>query len=212
MNILKRKISKHSVVIGLIIAAGFLLRFRQYFYNKSLWLDEASLALNIIHRPWWQLFKPLDYLQGAPVGFLLIEKFFIYLFGSGEYVLRLFPFISALAALFLFFNVARFLLDRDALVLAMTLMSFSGVLIYYSSECKQYSSDVFLALIVLNIFLRPYRPMISVVRALALGLMCAVFIFISHPIFFVLLGIAVVNVGSCIREKKWLTMAGLLSV
>jgi hypothetical protein len=56
-----------------VLILGLGLRLAQYA-GRSLWLDEALLALNIIHRPIGGLFRVLDYHQGAPLGFLLLEK------------------------------------------------------------------------------------------------------------------------------------------
>jgi hypothetical protein len=57
----------------LIIGLGIVLRLTQYVFNRSLWYDEANLALNIIDRSVLELFQPLDHDQGAPIGFLLLE-------------------------------------------------------------------------------------------------------------------------------------------
>src|SRR5207244_11823416 len=62
---------------------------------RSLWLDEALLALNIVRRPLSGMFRPLDYNQGAPVGFLLLEKLVTHAFGNGELSLRLIPLIRS---------------------------------------------------------------------------------------------------------------------
>jgi len=53
MNNEKFKLSIHNskLIIGSLLGLGVLLRLGQYFYNRSLWLDEAKLALNIIERP-----------------------------------------------------------------------------------------------------------------------------------------------------------------
>ncbi|MDE5108199.1 MAG: hypothetical protein O4808_14405, partial [Trichodesmium sp. St17_bin3_1_1] len=58
----------------LIIAFGVALRLIQYLSNRSLWADEAVLALNIVNRSYLELMQPLDYDQGAPIGFLIVEK------------------------------------------------------------------------------------------------------------------------------------------
>ncbi|MDY7021785.1 MAG: hypothetical protein SWJ54_10560, partial [Cyanobacteriota bacterium] len=71
---------------------GILVRLVQYLHNRSLWFDEANLALNIVNRSYLQLLSPLDNNQAAPPGFLWIEKLSIQLFGNNEYALRLFPF------------------------------------------------------------------------------------------------------------------------
>lgn len=56
------------------VLAGIYMRVKTYLFNRSLWLDEASLALNIVTRGFWNLLNPLDHNQGAPVGFLLATK------------------------------------------------------------------------------------------------------------------------------------------
>ena len=60
-----------------IILLGIFLRSYLYFLNRSLWADEASLAINLVTRDFSELAQLLDYHQAAPVGFLFVEKFFI---------------------------------------------------------------------------------------------------------------------------------------
>jgi hypothetical protein len=55
-----------------IILLGAVLRLRQYLLNRSLWADEASLAVNLVNRSFGELTELLDYHQAAPVGFLFI--------------------------------------------------------------------------------------------------------------------------------------------
>ncbi|MCX7754677.1 MAG: hypothetical protein N2117_05455, partial [Anaerolineales bacterium] len=81
-----------------LIGLGLVLRLRQYLINRSLWLDEAMLALNILHKDVWGLLGRLDYEQGAPVGFLLLEKLVVTLLGDGERALRLLPFLAGCAS------------------------------------------------------------------------------------------------------------------
>jgi len=61
-----------SKLARLAIIVGIVLRLRYYAFNRSLWLDESLLALNLIHRSYRQLLKPLDYSQGSRLGFLLV--------------------------------------------------------------------------------------------------------------------------------------------
>src|SRR5579864_5051728 len=129
------------------VTLGVLLRIRQYLFNRSLWLDESMLSLNIIRRSAAELAKPLDYAQAAPVGYLWLEKLAVHYFGTGELALRLVPLCLGIASIALFALVARNFLPPSAATIAVGLFSVSEPLIYYSSEVKQYSSDVAFALI-----------------------------------------------------------------
>ncbi len=91
------KWSFENISVLIIFLLGILLRLRQYFIGRSLWVDEAMLALNIVNRNFAGLLKPLDLDQGAPIGFLLVEKVFNLLLGRNEYSLRLFPLLLGLA-------------------------------------------------------------------------------------------------------------------
>jgi hypothetical protein len=168
-------------IIPVLMVLAAALRFRQYFADRSLWLDEAMLSLNILHRSFAQLWQPLDYHQGAPIGFLGIEKWAVTTFGTSEYALRLFPLLAGIASIFLFYFLARRVLVSAAVPLALALFAISPTLIYYASEVKQYSSDVALALLLLYLAVTE--------RILLLGICGAVAIWFSHPAVFVLGGI-----------------------
>lgn len=138
---------------GLIIL-GLVLRLRQYLANRSLWLDEAMLALNILHKDVWGLLGKLDYEQGAPLGFLLLEKLAATLLGDGERALRLLPLLAGSASLVLFYFLAWQIFRSPGLLTALALFALSPTLIYYSSEVKQYSTDVFFTILLLFLFTR----------------------------------------------------------
>ena len=77
-----------------------LLILGQLISGRSFWEDEAALALNIHHRDWAGLMRPLDHNQVAPIGFLIGEKLFVSLFGDHDWNYRLFPAILAAIAVF----------------------------------------------------------------------------------------------------------------
>src|SRR5438067_470214 len=68
--------------VPVLVLLAVLLRVAQYLANRSLWLDEASLALNVLNRGFSSLTGELDFNQGAPVGFLFAEKVLTILIGS----------------------------------------------------------------------------------------------------------------------------------
>ena len=83
-----------KAVAWILCLIGMVLRVREYLGGRALWRDEASLALNLVHRSFAQLLQPLDHDQGAPVGFLWACKLATTLFGYGEYALRLVPLLA----------------------------------------------------------------------------------------------------------------------
>jgi hypothetical protein len=95
------------------------------------------------------LLKPLDYYQGAPLGFLLLQKLITETLGTGELALRAVPLFAGIASMFLFLRVAHRLLPGGAVPLALLFFALSGPLIYYSASVKPYSSDVAVALLLL---------------------------------------------------------------
>src|SRR4051812_831306 len=132
-----------------LMAVGIFLRLARYLANRSLWLDEVLLTRNILDRSFAGLLQPLDLNQGAPVGFLMLQKLAVTLLGPSEFALRLVPLIAGLAAVPLFWFLARRMLDLPIAVFALALFTVCEPLIYYSSEAKQYALDVTLALAIL---------------------------------------------------------------
>src|SRR3990172_1675949 len=145
----EKRLKLCQLLMILLVGLGIVFRLVQYLYNRSLWLDEAALALNIIDRPFAGLLASLDYDQAAPLGYLVIEKAMVLLLGDSEYSLRLFPLIAGVVSVLLFYWVARQHLDLLAALIAVGLFATSRELIYYSAEVKQYGSDVLVALALL---------------------------------------------------------------
>jgi len=47
---LKSFLAREGSTVMIILLVGFILRMRQYLTGRSLWIDEAMLALNIVNR------------------------------------------------------------------------------------------------------------------------------------------------------------------
>ena len=182
-----------AVWVALIGGAG--VRLLNYWANRSLWHDEACLALNIVGRSFRGLLQPLDYIQAAPVGFLMLEKLSAITLGGSEYALRLWPLLAGIASLPLFFAVARRTITPRAAAIGLGLFATSGPLIYYSGEVKQYSSDVMIGLLILWVAVEPpgrLRPGAWLIR---IGMVGAISIWFSHPAVFVLGGVGLALLG-----------------
>jgi hypothetical protein len=140
-----------NLVLVFLVALGIFLRARQYLFNRSLWLDEATFSLNIIGRPLDRLlFEQLDGNQAAPLGLIFLTKYSTLFFGNSDLVLRLVPFVFGILGLFFAFGVARRAFSSDvARISFVALVAFAPILIYYSSEIKQYGIDATISLMLL---------------------------------------------------------------
>jgi uncharacterized membrane protein len=189
-------------LVWIALALGVLCRIMHYLNNRSLWLDEAMLARNILDRSPLGLLRPLDYNQAAPVLFLLLLDAATVLSGPSELALRLVPLLASLASLFLFFLVGRIFLDKRFLVMMMFIFSFSYPLVYHSQEAKQYSMDVAVALMLLYVFMNVTASDQTTKAHIALlGISGAVSIWLSHPAVFVLAGIGI-SLLVVVRPRK----------
>ncbi len=151
----RREASAHAgtataVVLRAALATGIALRVAHYLSGRSLWIDEARLALNVAGRSYAGLLRPLDYDQAAAPLFLWAEKLATQVFGVNELALRAFPLLAGIAGLLLFVPLARRLLPGWPGVLAVASPSLAPALIFYSAEAKPYILDFTVALVLLH--------------------------------------------------------------
>ncbi len=173
------------------VLLGIFIRIRLYLLNRSFWGDEASLAMNLVTRNFIELTKLLDYHQAAPIGFLFIEKLSLIIFGNQEYSMRLFPLMAGILAVYFIYRFSREHLGIAGLF-ALVLFAVSWWLIYYSSELKQYSSDVMIALMLIFLAGNCLKENVRAKDFLTLGIIGSFMIWISHPSVFILAGIGLV--------------------
>jgi hypothetical protein len=191
---------KRSATFFLLAAVVF--RVAQYLANRSLWLNEADVALNVLNRGFASLVSELDFNQGAPVGFLWIEKVVTSVIGSSEFAFRLFPLVCGLASIYLFFRLAREVVAAHALPIALLLFATSNGLIYYASEVKQYSTDVAATLFLTLLAYSILDTRISYRRSAATAVAGVLVVGFSHAAAFVLLAIVVVFSVELVRLRR----------
>ena len=193
-----------SVVI--LVALGIALRVREYASDRSLWLDESLLALNVLDRPLAQLFGHLSFNQAAPPGFLLVERASVALLGPSEYALRLFPLLCGIASLPLFVRFARSLLRPPGALVALALFAVGDGLIYYSTEAKQYSVDVAASLLVYVAALSLRSPRLPRRRQAAWIVAGFVALSVSYAAAFMVAAVLIAMVVPAVlrsRLKRW---------
>jgi hypothetical protein len=203
-------------MVMVLLVLGIALRLRAYLANRSLWHDECFLALNLVSRSFAELLQPLDYEQAAPFGFLFAERLMVNLFGTSEYALRLFPLLCGIGSVFIFWRIARQLLPPVGVVLGLAIFSVSSQLIYYSTEVKQYSTDLAVALFLWWSLQRLETQLDQGGwRTLALTtLLGAVAVCLSYPAVFVLGGVGMHWIWQAIRNQSRtaLVARGLVAV
>lgn len=203
-----------SALILAVIGMGLVLRTAKYLPGWSMRGDELAVALNLINRSAMQLItRPLDGDQAAPMGFLLFEKLLIALFGRSEYILRFPAFLAGCASLILLQKLLTKTVGKYGNLFAMAASAFGWYLIYYSSELKQYSSDVLVCIILLLFFQRHLSKETNGRDFIALGAAGALSIFFSHPALFVVMAMGVTLFIQYWKDRQrliWTIMTGIV--
>lgn len=186
------KLSDRTYLIAILLF-GILVRGRQYLTNRSFWLDEAFLANNFKQRDFMQLLEPLDYSQVAPIGFLWVEKLMGNLFGVNEFSLRLVPFLASIAAIYLLYDLGRVLLSKKWGLLIAFAFTLPLTLTYFSSELKQYMTDLSIALLLFWYYYRfIFQNKQDTKAIITLGILGAICVWFSNitPILLLSIGLA----------------------
>ena len=200
---LKARIDPGRAAALLVIVFGLVLRLRQITLNRSFWLDEAMLALNIVNRNFVGLIRPLDYDQGAPLGFLWVVKALESLLGDNEFSLRLFPFLAGCLGLIVLWRLARQLIQPVGVVFVLLVFASSQILVSYSAQVKQYAVDGTISVLLQLLALSLLRRDNTRKDYFLLALLGALAIWMSHAAVFTLGGAGLVLFGAKMGKKDW---------
>src|SRR3712207_7471209 len=121
-------------VVALAVGAG--LRMAHFLGGRSRWLDEAAVALNIVHRPADQLLGQLKVDRIAPLGWPFIENGRLSVWSDFDYAPRLVSILFGVGSLVAFWALARRALAAEAALVALGLFAISPPLILYASMVK----------------------------------------------------------------------------
>lgn len=195
-----------ALLIGFVILADSA----QYLSNRPLWMDEVSLRAAIEAIGDRGFLSPLANSQLAPPGFLAVEHAALRALGASPYALRLVPLASAIGAIVLFYAVARRCLTPRGVLIALALYAVSDDLIYFSSELKQYMSDVAAALLCTHMGLvAAAEPSATVRKSLLFAILGASVVWFSHPSAFVLAGVGITLMAAALARKRWRELLAL---
>jgi hypothetical protein len=200
---LKIKNINPGFVSVLIIFIGIMLRVNVYVQNRSLFLDEANLARNIVEKNHVDLFKALDYEQYAPPLFSVVAKASTQVFGVNEFALRLPSLLAGIISLILLLKITNLLIAEDSSRwYVLLLFSFSILAIRYSTELKQYASDAAITLFFVFWALKCKNKKFNVSSTFNWSVLGAIAIWLSMPVIFVLASIGVAFLYQARKQKK----------
>ena len=93
-------VSAKSMAIIVVVFIGVFFRVFHFFHNRSLFIDELFLDINLIKMSFWELVAgSFMYEQKAPIGYLWAVKLCVLLLGKQEEALRLFSLLCGIGAL-----------------------------------------------------------------------------------------------------------------
>jgi uncharacterized membrane protein len=125
------------------------------------------------------------------------------LLGKNELVLRLFPLIVGLIALWLFYLLLKQTTNGAGLLIALALFAVNPRLIYYSSEVKQYILDVAVTIGLLLMAERLFSATPSKKDFVWFTLIGLLALWFSHPALFVLAGIGLTLVVIYFQRRDY---------
>jgi hypothetical protein len=174
--------------VAAIVLVGAVLRLVAYVAARSLWLDEAMLANNIVGRTFVALLGPLGENQSAPWLFLFGERAATILAGPNELALRFLPLAAGIALPYVAWLAGRRIVDDTTGVVAAEIAALSPLLLYYSNEVKPYGIDALMSVSLVLLTLRVLDDPSESPRWVALLLSGVCGLWLAFPSTFVLAG------------------------
>jgi dolichyl-phosphate-mannose-protein mannosyltransferase len=135
-----------ALLFATALALGIAVRTVDFLNCRSLGLDEARLAVNIVGRSFAGLLSPLSMDQSAPPLFLWTERLAVVLLGPRDCMLRILPVAAGIAVVILMYPFAARLLKPSEARLAAMIVGFCPLMITYSNAVKQYSVEALTAI------------------------------------------------------------------
>ena len=190
-----------AIVIGGI---GILMRIRFYwsYGATSLTRDEAALVLNFVDSGFLGLLEPLRLDQAAPIGFLLTEQTILTIFGTSELSFRLLSLLAAILIIPLAYMLMRDILSPAGVLIGLSVIVLSEPLLLAGANFKQYSFDVLITLVLLNLGRWAIHHGGGSARYVVIALVGATAVWFSFPSVFVIGGIGLTLIGSELLQGR----------
>ena len=195
-----------------VLIFGAALRLNRFLFNRSLFIDEAHVAANLVGRQLAEITQPLSDFQVAPVGWLLLVKLAISGFGNSEMALRLVPLLSGLASLVLVYPLSKRYLTPPGSLVCCLLLATTDPAIRWSVMAKPYSMDLLVAIIILLIAARTEWRGLSASSVGYWAALGSLAIWFSFPAAFVLAGVGLYALQSYFAPRGSKRLIPLVAV
>jgi hypothetical protein len=207
-------VGKATVILMIL---GLAWRTARYALAFPLWGDEAFVAVTVLERDLPGLARPPEFYQIVPPGFLWCEWLVVRWLGSGEWALRLAPYLAGVASLLVFWRFCRGVTTRRTTLLAVAVLAASFYPVRHAAEVKPYAIDLLVSLALTTLGWATYRRPGSVGPWLSLIAMAVVGVWCSYPAVFVAGGVALLLAVRVFRGRSgraamfWVTYGALLA-
>ncbi|OPY36712.1 MAG: hypothetical protein A4E35_01820 [Methanoregula sp. PtaU1.Bin051] len=138
---------------GIFIVGVFLRLFE--LARRPLWLDEASTNYLVTQPDLAAVFTAASADHHAPLHFMTI--WFVKIFGSSEFLLRLPSAIAGAFTVIVIFFIAKELYNEEAGIISAAFLAFSPFHILYSQEARMYGMVVLFVALAIWMFFRAAR-------------------------------------------------------
>jgi len=201
----------YSLMAFAILLVGVFIRVKILIQNRSLFIDEASLARNLCEKNYVDFFSPLSYEQYAPPLFMVESKVLVQLLGNYEWAMRLIPFFAGLGSLWIFWLLLKEWVASPVVRLyGLSLICFSFLSIRYATEFKQYSGDAFLCLAFVWLAWKDRATTWNWRKCIVWAIMGGIGIWYSMPLVFTLSGVGLFFLWE--HKRSWLRICGVIMI
>ena len=139
------KINIEKKLLGIILLAGFILRFYHFTELPFTW-DELSAWSRLQFPSFSELIEYGVKPDGHPAGVQVFLYYWTSLFGDSEWVVKL-PFnIMGLASIYVFYVIAKIWWNKNTGLIAASFMASMQFFVLYSPIARPYISGLFLTL------------------------------------------------------------------
>lgn len=140
-----------AVLLAVLLVGGAV---RVYHLSwASLWFDEA-FSVRVSSMSFAGMMQEILHTDFNPPLHFIILHFWMKVFGSSEASIRFVSLIFGVAALFMMYQMGKYLFNREIGIVSALLLALSRPNIYYSQEARGYSLMLFLTLVSFYFFLQ----------------------------------------------------------